>query len=111
MDTTKGLIVAVALSVVLVDCGGAPLSHAQGAAVDLPPAIIEFIQRRTGCQDWASKTTFPGQFASAMEALKCSDIARDEQELRVRYASDPKVLSALDATWIRRVERVPVTPQ
>jgi hypothetical protein len=41
-----------------------------------------------------------------LRSLDCGDVARDEQALRGKYANDPNTLAALDATWVKVVQRV-----
>jgi len=43
-----------------------------------------------------------------LRSLDCGDVAGDEQALRGKYANDPHILAALDATWVKVVQRVPV---
>ena len=82
-------------------------------SADLPPDVAAFIARRTGCQDAMSKLQAgkedSDQLAATFQSLRCSDIGADQQALRTKYGGAPRVLAALDATWVKVVRRVPVT--
>ena len=71
-----------------------------------------FVGRRAGCQEAANRRPAgaedTAQVANVLRSLDCVDVARDEQALRGKYANDPNTLAALDATWMKVVQRVPV---
>jgi hypothetical protein len=101
-------LLAVATLVILFEATRG--ATAQGGSADLSPDIMAFIGRRASCQEWSSKlatSSEPWQIDSVMRFLKCSDVADDERALRGKYASDSKILDALDATWVKVVKRVP----
>jgi hypothetical protein len=86
-------------------------AQAQASPTDLPPEVIGFVSRRAACEEWSNKTSDPAstvQVSGIMESLKCSDIPNHEQALREQYASNPSIVAALDATWVKVVKRVPV---
>jgi hypothetical protein len=88
-----------------------PCTHAQESSAKLPPEVLGFLSRRGACLEWSQKATDPEravQIDSIGRSLKCSDIVNDERALRQRCASNPGILAALDATWVRVVKRLPV---
>jgi hypothetical protein len=84
---------------------------AQAGASELPPDMLAFVDRRARCHEWSVKAMEPEHAAeseSAWRARKCAELAQDERALREKYAGDPGVLAAFDATWRIIVRRVPV---
>jgi hypothetical protein len=81
---------------------------------DLPHDIVEFLSRRTACLERiAACNATPERsdnFANEMAALRCDEIAGDQIALRRRYADEPHIVEALDHTWVKVVQRVPVQP-
>jgi hypothetical protein len=79
---------------------------------NLPADVAAFVGRRASCQEAANKRPAgaedTAQVANVLRSLDCGDVARDEQALRGKYANDPNTLAALDATWVKVVQRVPV---
>lgn len=68
---------------------------------DQPPDVAAYIDRRAGCNYWASEAPFDSERAAdikkAMGELKCSSLAGDEKQLRAFYAkSSVRVLKVLD---------------
>lgn len=91
--------------------GPVPCARAQEQPVALPPDVIGFVNRRSTCLEWSLKTTnyeLTAQTKSFLQSLKCDDIASDERAVRERYATNPDVLAALDASWVKVVKRLPV---
>jgi hypothetical protein len=101
-------------STLVISDGLAPCAHAQAGQANLPAAVTAFIGRRVACGVWSKKATDAKDTAqlenavSVMRSLRCSDIANDERALRESYAGNPDILSALDATWVKVVKRLPV---
>jgi hypothetical protein len=91
-----------------------PCAHGQAAAANLPANVMAFIGRRGSCWIWSKRATDAKDAAQldaaagVMRSMKCSDIANDERVLRETYAGNPDILSALDATWVKVVKRLPV---
>jgi hypothetical protein len=80
---------------------------------NLPPDVAAFVGRRASCQETTNKRPAgaedAAQVANVLRSLDCGDVARgDEQALRGKYANDPHILAAIDATWVKVVQRVPV---
>jgi hypothetical protein len=94
--------------------GRAPYAQAQAGLANLPPDVMRFVGWRGSCLEWSKKATDHEKAAQIDSAvgvirlLKCSDIVNDERALRERYASNPGVLAALDASWVKVVKRLPV---
>jgi hypothetical protein len=78
---------------------------------NLPPDVAAFVGRRASCQKAADRRPAgaegTAQVANVLRSLDCGDVPRDEQALRGKYANDPNTLAALDATWVKVVQRVP----
>jgi hypothetical protein len=91
-----------------ISAGPAPCAHAQTGPIDLPSDVIGFVGRRASCLEWSKKATDLERAPQIDLTLKCSDIASDERAFRRRYASNPEILAALDATWVKVVKRLPV---
>lgn len=100
---------SLALVVLITTMAGAqPQPH----PANLPPDVGAFVGRRASCQE-AVNTKPAGaedaaQVANVPRSLDCADVVGDEQALRGKYANDPHILAALDATWVKVVQRVPV---
>ncbi len=90
----------------------ASASHAaESGAPMLPPDMLAFVDHRSRCHEWSVKAMEPEHMAeseSAWRSGKCAELAQDERALREKYAGDPRVLAAFDATWRVIVRRVPV---
>lgn len=100
--------IAVAVTVWLVR--SIPTQAGDGS---LPPDVIAFVGRRASCHEWSQKTVDPQQAAQVekiVRSLRCTDIKTDELALRKSYANNPSVIAALNATWSKTVERLPIEP-
>ena len=109
MARSIAIPVMVALVVLITTTAGAqPQPH----PANLQPDVAAFVGRRASCQEVANKRPAGAedapQVANVSRSLDCGDVARDEQALRGKYANDPHILAALDATWVKVVQRVPV---
>jgi hypothetical protein len=88
--------------------------RAEESSENFPSDVIELVGRRAACAEWSRKAFDPTLATQAkgimtvMQSLKCGDIADDERVLRQKYASDPIILAALKATWVKVVKRLPV---
>jgi hypothetical protein len=113
MVAFESLLLIFAGTVVISD-GFLPYAQAQTRHANLPADVTAFIGRRGGCWACSKKATDAKDTAqldgavSVMRSLRCSDIANDERALRESYAGNPDILSALDATWVKVVKRLPV---
>ena len=87
---------------------------ADGQIVDLPSDVMGVIGRRSSCLEWSRKATEIERRAELedirriQQSLSCDEVANDEKQLRQKYAGNPDVLRALDSTWTKVVQRVPV---
>jgi len=94
----------------LVSAGVTFGADTQAGFAELPPELMQFIGHRASCLEWSRKASDPAaqidDIKSIMVSLKCSDVADDERALRQKYAGDPNVLAALDATWTKVVQRL-----
>ncbi|MCX5514491.1 hypothetical protein [Kaistia algarum] len=98
--------IAVATAVWLAAC-----SAAQADDGRLPADVVDFVGRRASCLEWAQKATDPNQaeqIDKIMQSLKCADIKGNDHALRSNYADNPSVIAALNATWTKIVQRIPV---
>jgi hypothetical protein len=96
--------IAIASAAWLGVCATAPAEESS-----LPADVIGFVSRRGACDEWSQKAKDPTQAAQIDEitrALKCEDIKGDEVALRNSYAANPNVITALNGTWIKNVQRV-----
>jgi len=102
------LILAVVASAFPIASAG---RAAESGAPMPPPDMLAFVDRRARCHEWSVKAIEP-EHATASESAwrsgKCAELAPDERALREKYAGDPGVLAAFDATWRIIVRRVPV---
>jgi hypothetical protein len=91
-----------------------PIANAQTAAADFPPDVMAVLSRRGACSEWSQKASDPERktylddIKDILRSLKCDEVADDEKVLRQKYAGNPDILRALDATWVRVVKRLPV---
>lgn len=64
-----------------------------------PADVVRVIERIVGCSHWAGEEPYDAarkkEISSALKALKCGRVQRDEHLLRKRYAGKPHVLDAL----------------
>jgi hypothetical protein len=70
-------------------------------SADLPDDVTTFIRRRGDCLDPKSPESWRVTF-------KCEAVSSDEKDLRQKYEQDARIISALNATWTKVVQRVPV---
>jgi hypothetical protein len=68
--------------------------------VGVPKDVASVIQRRVDCNHWTGEEPYDKARARkidrAVKQLKCDALEGDEAQLRKRYATDPKVIKALD---------------
>lgn len=97
--------IAAATTAWLAICAPAPAGES-----GLPAEVTRFLSRRSGCHEWSQMENDPSQAAQIdkiVRALKCEDIKGDEQAFRNSYADNPRVIAALNATWVKAVKRIP----
>ena len=90
-----------------------PVPSPEPKSAELPPDITGFVSRRATCLELSKKPDDqqrPAQNESLVQSLRCDDIPREEQALRERYAGSPDFLAALNASWLKVIQRVPVRP-
>ena len=104
----RSTAVLALLALITTTAGAQPQPH----PANLPPDVAAFVSRRASCQEVANKRSAnaedAAQVAIVSRSLDCGDVARDEQAVRGKYANDPHILAALDATWVKVVQRVRV---
>jgi hypothetical protein len=97
-----------------VAAGSAGYANAQPRADTLPSEVVDLVNRRAACVEWSLKAFDPKlatQVDTIMDiqrSLKCEDIKDIEQSLKQKYASEPVILAALRARWVKIVKRLPV---
>jgi hypothetical protein len=90
------------------------IAQSCAVATALPPAVTDLIGRRTSCVDWTAKShtnpSLASGLASTLDTLRCSDVPKEEVAVRKLYHRDAHIIAALDAKWVKVVQRVPVRP-
>jgi hypothetical protein len=102
------------VAVLTILTGPGHAAWAQATRADLPPDAAELIGRRASCLEWSNKLSNnrerAAQIEDVMRSLRCGDVPGDELVLRQKYKSEPNVIAALDATWSKAVQRLPIRP-
>jgi hypothetical protein len=105
---------AVAIYSLVFACTMPTYAQTQPGMIELPPDASELIDRRTSCENYSAKgradPTFAAGLAPVMAALRCNDVQKDEGALRERYRNKPQIIVALDAKWVKLVQRVQAQP-
>jgi hypothetical protein len=87
-------------------------SQMQPKTGGLPADVTELISRRASCDEYVLKGRFDPNLAAEFEpllvTLRCNDVPKEEGILRDRYRSVPQIIAALDAKWVKVIQRVPV---
>jgi hypothetical protein len=107
-------VTTLASAALVILTGLTPFALAQTGSADLPPDVMRLISRRSSCLEWSQKAfdierkTQLDDVMRTMRPLKCNEVADDERAFRQKYADNPSILAALDATWVKVVKRLPV---
>ena len=94
------MLTALAAPIALTHPASAEMQAIDRLKSGQPPDIASFIDRQAGCQHWSGESPFDAERSAdikkALRELKCQALARDERQLRTRYAKSPDALRALD---------------